>query len=165
MTLRVYHHILLVTKDRDGRMCGHSSSSPKRTSNLEDVGNRRNYVKATQACKLAVGAMLVAASLHAYAEDASAPVGATSGATATAAQQNKAAKAANRALSRKVRAALAKDKNISVANVSVRAKGGAVTLQGAVPDQSQVDRATEVAKGVAGVTSVQNALTIRSPGG
>lgn len=130
-------------------------------------------MKALQAFKLAAGAMLVAASLQAYAQDASAPAAAAaaSGPTTAAKQQYdeskaqyKAAKSANRALSRKVRAALAKDKDVSVANITVRAKDGAVTLQGTVPEQSQVDRAAEVAKGVAGVTSVNNALTIRPIG-
>jgi hyperosmotically inducible periplasmic protein len=121
-------------------------------------------VKATQVIKLVAGAMFVAASLQVHAEDASTPAATASAATSSAKQQNKAAKAANRALSRKVRAALVKDKNLSVADVSVRAKDGAVTLQGTVPDQSQIDRAAEVAQGVAGVTSVKNALTVRSPG-
>ncbi|WP_322014775.1 BON domain-containing protein [Paraburkholderia sp. J12] len=130
-------------------------------------------MKAIQAFKLAAGAMLVAASLQAYAQDASAPAAATaaSGPTTAAKQQYneskaqyKSAKAANRALGRKVRAALAKDKDISVANITVRAKDGAVILQGTVPEQTQIDRATEVAKGVAGVTSVKNALTIRPVG-
>ncbi len=39
-----------------------------------------------------------------------------------------------------------------------------MTLQGSVPEQPQVDKATEVAQGVAGVTSVKNALTIRPVG-
>ncbi|WP_028224321.1 BON domain-containing protein [Paraburkholderia ferrariae] len=130
-------------------------------------------MKAIQAFKLAAGTMLVAASLQVYAQDASAPAAATaaSGPTTAAKQQYneskaqyKSAKAANRALARKVRAALAKDKDVSVANITVRAKDGAVTLQGTVPEQPQVDRATEVAKGVAGVTSVKNALTIRPVG-
>ncbi|WP_028218775.1 BON domain-containing protein [Paraburkholderia oxyphila] len=126
-------------------------------------------MKAIQAFKLAAGTMLVAASLHVYAQDAaSAPTPGATEAAKTQAQQSKAqyksAKAANRALSRKVRAALAKDKDISVANITVRAKDGAVILQGTVPEQGQVDHATEVAKGVAGVTSVKNALTIRPVG-
>jgi hyperosmotically inducible periplasmic protein len=136
--------------------------------------NRRNCMKAIQSFKLIAGAMLVAASLQAYAQDASAPAAATaaaSGSTAAAKQQYndskaqyKAAKSANRALSRKVRAALAKDKIVVVSNITVRAKDGAVTLQGTVPEQSQIDRAGEVAKGVAGVTSVNNTLTIRPLG-
>ncbi|WP_250454592.1 BON domain-containing protein [Caballeronia sp. ATUFL_M2_KS44] len=121
-------------------------------------------MKATQAFKLAVGVMLIGASLQAYAQDASAPTGAASGTPLTAAQQNKASRSANRALSRKVRAALARDKSINVANVTVRAKEGAVTLQGTVPDSSQIDRATEVAQRVAGVASLKNALTVRPAG-
>jgi hyperosmotically inducible periplasmic protein len=121
-------------------------------------------MKATQAFKLAVGVMLIGASLQVYAQDASVPVGAASGTPLTAAQQSKAARAANRALSRRVRAALAKDKNIDVANVTVRAKEGAVTLQGTVPDSSQIDRATGVAQRVTGVTSLKNALTVRPAG-
>lgn len=128
-------------------------------------------MKAIQAFKLAAGTMLVAASLQVYAQDASAPAAAASGPTTAAKQQYdqskaqyKSAKAANRALARKVRAALAKDKDVSAANITVRAKDGAVILQGTVPEQPQIDRATEVAKGVAGVTSVRNALTIRPEG-
>lgn len=125
-------------------------------------------MKAIQAFKFAAGAMLVAASLQVYAQDtaASAPATTTTAttSTATAKAQYKAARKANRALGRKVRAALAKDKNVSVANITVRARDGAITLQGTVPEQSQIDRAAEVAKGVAGVTSVKNALTIRPVG-
>ncbi|MBN3854128.1 MULTISPECIES: BON domain-containing protein [unclassified Paraburkholderia] len=126
-------------------------------------------MKAIQAFKLAAGTMLVAASLHVYAQDAaSAPAAAPTDAAKASVQQSKqqykSAKAANRALSRKVRGALAKAKDISVANITVRAKDGAVILQGTVPEQGQIDRATEVAKGVAGVTSVKNALTIRPVG-
>lgn len=132
-------------------------------------------MKAIQAFTLAAGAMLVAASLNVYAQDAASAPAAAPAATASATdtaksnvKQSKAelkkARAANRALSRKVRAALAKDKNISVANITVRAKDGAVILQGTVPEQGQVDHATDVAKGVAGVTSVKNALTIRPVG-
>ncbi|MFC5431802.1 BON domain-containing protein [Paraburkholderia denitrificans] len=131
-------------------------------------------MKSIQAFKLAAGTLLVAASLQVYAQDASAPAAAAeaaSGPTTQARQQVqeskaqlKAARAANRALGRKVRAALARDRGIAVANITVRAKDGAVILQGTVPAQPQIDRATEVAKGVAGVTSVKNALTIRPVG-
>jgi hyperosmotically inducible protein len=71
---------------------------------------------------------------------------------------------ADRQLSRKVRAALAKTKGLSVSSITVRARGGAVTLQGSVPEQPAIDMATQAAQGVAGVTSVKNALTIRSVG-
>jgi osmotically-inducible protein OsmY len=47
-----------------------------------------------------------------------------------------------------------------VSNIAVRARGGAVTLTGSVPDQGQIDAAGEAAKGVAGVTSVSNKLNV-----
>ncbi|MCX5543449.1 BON domain-containing protein [Paraburkholderia sp. CNPSo 3076] len=131
-------------------------------------------MKAIQMFKLAAATALVAASFQVYAQDASAPAAAeapTSGPTASAqhnVNQSKAAlrqaRAANRALGRKVRAALARDRNISVSNITVRAKDGAVILQGTVPEQAQIQRAGDVAKGVEGVTSVRNALTIRPVG-
>ena len=129
-------------------------------------------MKAIQVFKLAAATALVAASFQVYAQDASAPAAAAaSGPTATAqhnVNQSKAAlkqaRAANRALSRKVRSALARTNNLSVSNITVRAKDGAVILQGTVPEQSQIERAGNVAKGVDGVTSVRNALTIRPVG-
>ena len=44
------------------------------------------------------------------------------------------------------------------------AKGGAVALAGSVTDPAQIDKAGEVAKGVSGVTSVKNALTVKEVG-
>ncbi|PRY08474.1 MULTISPECIES: BON domain-containing protein [unclassified Paraburkholderia] len=115
-------------------------------------------MKAFPAIKMIGGALIVLASLNVYAQssDASAP--------AAAAPTAKQTKAADRALGRKVRSALSKTKGLSVANITVRARGGAVTLAGSVPEQPQVDLATQAAQGVAGVTSVKNALTIRPVG-
>ncbi|MEX3969087.1 BON domain-containing protein, partial [Paraburkholderia sp. EG286B] len=47
----------------------------------------------------------------------------------------------------------------------VIAKGGAVTLDGTVVDASQIDKVSEIAKGVPGVTSVTNKLTVEKPFG
>ena len=60
-----------------------------------------------------------------------------------------------------VRKALSKAQGFDVSNVFVRARGGAVTLTGSVPDGAQIPQAEEVAKGVAGVKSVNNKLTHR----
>lgn len=119
-------------------------------------------MKAFPAIKMIGSALIVLASLNAYAQssDAAAPAAASASASPTAKQT----KAANRALGRKVRTALSKTKGLSVANITVRARGGAVTLAGTVPEQQQVDLATQAAQGVAGVTSVKNALTIRPVG-
>jgi osmotically-inducible protein OsmY len=119
-------------------------------------------MKASTAMKMVGGALIVLASLNASAQTSDAA--AAPAAAASSATTGKQAKAANRALGRKVRSALAKTKGVSVANINVRARGGAVTLAGTVPDQSQVDLATQAAQGVAGVTSVKNALTVRPVG-
>lgn len=78
-----------------------------------------------------------------------------------ASQPVKSSKAADRALSRKVRAALIKAKIVDTQTISVRAKNGFVTLAGSVREQSEIERAGEVARAVSGVSAVNNALAIR----
>lgn len=121
-------------------------------------------MKAIHAIKLAGTALLICGSIQAYAQASDAAPATPASTTAGARQHYKSLKAANRALQRQVRSALVKDRSISMANVTVRARDGAVTLQGSVPVQDQSDRATEVAKSVPGVTSVRNALSIRPVG-
>ena len=124
-------------------------------------------MKAIHAIKLAGTALLICGSIQAYAQasDAAPAAPATPASTTSGARQHyKSLKAANRALQRQVRSALVKDRSIPMANVTIRARDGAVTLQGSVPVQAQSDRATEVAKSVPGVTSVRNALSIRPVG-
>lgn len=89
-----------------------------------------------------------------YAQDnsASAPAAATSAAPT--------AKKADRKLGYTVRKALSKTQGVDVSNIAVRSRGGAVTLTGTVPDQGQIDKAGDAAKGVAGVKSVTNKLTV-----
>jgi hyperosmotically inducible periplasmic protein len=80
--------------------------------------------------------------------------------TSSAASSVKAGKRANNQLGRKVRAALTKTQGLDVSNISVRSRNGAVTLTGTVPDQGQIESAGTAAKGVDGVTSVSNKLTV-----
>ncbi|MFL9937342.1 BON domain-containing protein, partial [Paraburkholderia sp. RL18-103-BIB-C] len=68
-------------------------------------------------------------------------------------------------LRRQVYNVIVKHKEISAGNISVVAKDGAVTLNGTVTDSSQVGQVAEIAKGVAGVTSVTNKLTVQKPFG
>jgi hyperosmotically inducible protein len=103
-----------------------------------------------------VVAVVIACNTYAQSIDATA---------APAAPSAKAVKKENRQLGRKVRGALAKAQGIDVSSILVRARGGAVTLTGSVPDQSQIDKAGDVAKGVDGVTSVSNKLTVVLPNG
>ncbi|WP_112175276.1 BON domain-containing protein [Paraburkholderia unamae] len=74
----------------------------------------------------------------------------------TAKEQRK----ANRKLGADVRRALERA-GIDASSVVVQANAGAVTLIGAVPDTTQIARAESIARGVAGVTAVNNKLTIR----
>ncbi|WP_233828392.1 BON domain-containing protein [Paraburkholderia sp. ZP32-5] len=100
-----------------------------------------------------VVAMVVACNVYAQAS------GPATDSTSTAASV-KAGKRANNQLGRKVRAALTKTQGLDVSNIAVRARAGAVTLTGSVPNQDQIEAAGTAAKGVAGVTSVSNKLTV-----
>ncbi|EEA03263.1 transport-associated protein [Burkholderia sp. H160] len=118
-------------------------------------------MKAFPSVKMIGAALVVLASLNAYAQD-SAP--AATAAPAASGPTAKETRAANRALQKKVRATLARTKGLTVGNITVRARDGAVTLAGSVPEQAQIELATTSAQGVAGVTSVKNGLTIRAIG-
>lgn len=74
-------------------------------------------------------------------------------------------KAADRALRKDVVRALSRTKGLNTTRITVRAKSGAVMLEGSVPDQSEVDVATQAATHVSGVTSVKNTLTVVGPAG
>jgi osmotically-inducible protein OsmY len=99
----------------------------------------------------------------AYAQDnsaqnaASAPMASPAAAAPAA---SKAARRADRRLGYTVRRALAKAQGIDVSSITVRSRGGDITLTGTVPSQGQIDQAGQVAQGVAGVKSVTNRLTV-----
>ncbi|MGH8780470.1 BON domain-containing protein [Paraburkholderia sp.] len=101
-----------------------------------------------------VVAVVVACNTYAQSSDA----GTTMAPAATT--NTKAVKKANRQLGHKVRAAIGKVQGVDVSNIAVRARGGDVTLTGSVPTQDQIDKAGDAAKGVAGVTSVTNKLSV-----
>lgn len=107
-------------------------------------------------------ALCVATASSAYAQSSDAMA---SGSMAAPAAGATTTKKADRALGLQVRKALAKAQGFDVSNVFVRARGGAVTLTGSVPDGAQIPQAEEIAKGVAGVKSVSNKLTIGTQGG
>ncbi|SIT44629.1 Transport-associated protein [Paraburkholderia ribeironis] len=118
-------------------------------------------MKSSKAVRWISGIALAIAACGALAQggsETSAPAGAT---TASSAKEMR---AANRALQKKVRYALAHTKGLNASGISVRAMNGAVTLQGWVPEQSQSTLAEQVTSGVAGVTSVRNLLIVRPVG-
>ncbi len=61
-----------------------------------------------------------------------------------------------------VNAGLAKDKSLSALKIDVDTAGGRVALHGTAPDTAARDRATEIARSVKGVVSVDNQLTVAS---
>ncbi|NML97086.1 BON domain-containing protein [Paraburkholderia sp. RP-4-7] len=114
-------------------------------------------MKQIQLARLVVGVLILAGSFGAMAQNGEA-------ASAPASTSAVSSKTANRALQKNVRRALSRSKGLSVANILVRAQGGAITLQGTVPESGQIDLATKIAGGVAGVTSVVNRLTVSAVG-
>src|ERR1700742_1285647 len=73
-------------------------------------------------------------------------------------------RADNRALSKAVRRALTKTKGLDTSSITVLSRGGKVTFDGTVPDNSQIQRAVDAATATPGVTAVDNRLTMREMG-
>jgi hyperosmotically inducible periplasmic protein len=121
-------------------------------------------MKITKAVAASFSMLAIATSINAYSQTAASASNSEVPMASSSAATNKATKAANRKLGKVVRRALSKSKDINASNISVRANGGVVTLAGTVPEQAQIDKAGTVAQQVTGVTSVKNALTIRSVG-
>jgi|SRR5579864_5959686 hyperosmotically inducible protein len=111
-------------------------------------------MKSVDFLKALGGVVCVVVACNAYAQSSDAME-----ASGTMAAPNaKSVKKADHSLGLAVRKALAKG-NIDVSSVDVRARGGAVTLTGKVPEADQIEKAGTLAQGVAGVTSVTNKLT------
>ncbi|CAE6851693.1 hypothetical protein R75461_07505 [Paraburkholderia nemoris] len=123
-------------------------------------------MKTDTVLRMAGGILIALASVHTWSQT-SEPSAASSGSAiaASAGETPKETRQANRALRRKVYAAIGKHKEIAAGNISVVTKGGAVTLDGTVVDASQIDKVAEIAKGVPGVTSITNRLTVKKPFG
>jgi hyperosmotically inducible periplasmic protein len=64
------------------------------------------------------------------------------------------------AITTSINAELAKDSKLSAIKIDVDTSQGRVALRGTAPDAEAKDRATRLAAGVKGVTSVDNLLTI-----
>jgi hyperosmotically inducible protein len=68
------------------------------------------------------------------------------------------------AITTKVKTAFATDKTVSAINVHVDTEKGNVRLSGTVKSDMEKQRASEIARSVAGVKSVSNNLVVRSEG-
>ena len=116
-------------------------------------------MNAIRTLKLAGAALIVVASVNAWAQESAS----SAASTPTQGTSKSAVRKANRALSKKVVQALSKG-GVDTTGINVLVKGGAVTLAGSVTNPALIDKAASIAKGVSGVTSVKNALTIREGG-
>jgi hyperosmotically inducible periplasmic protein len=65
------------------------------------------------------------------------------------------------AITAAISAGLAKDPDLSAIKIDVDTKAGAVSLQGPAPSAAAKERAEQIAKGVQGVTSVDNRLEVK----
>jgi hyperosmotically inducible protein len=63
-------------------------------------------------------------------------------------------------ISEQVKAALASNPDFGAVKVDVHSRDGEVTLRGRAPDPAARDRATEIARAVRDVKSVDNQLTL-----
>lgn len=66
------------------------------------------------------------------------------------------------AITTKISAALAADDKLSAIRIDVDTSNGRVTLNGTAPDPVSRERATSLAAGVEGVTSVDNRLAVKT---
>jgi osmotically-inducible protein OsmY len=64
-------------------------------------------------------------------------------------------------ISTKVRAAIINEPSLSSAEINVETFKGVVQLSGFVSSQADINRAVQVAHGVAGVKSVQNSMRLK----
>jgi hyperosmotically inducible protein len=110
--------------------------------------------------KSTVTAFALTLAFGVHAQDATSAAAPTIAATLTS---PKAENAANRALVKKVRHALARTKGLSPANIYVKAVDGTVTLTGNCVSNDQIALAGYAAEKVAGVNSVNNRLGIGTP--
>ncbi|QGZ57722.1 BON domain-containing protein [Paraburkholderia acidiphila] len=109
-----------------------------------------------------LGALVFAVvSLGALAQTAASGPGANDAPPVASAAPAKSQRAANRALRRRVYATVVKHQEIDAGNISVVARGGAVTLDGTVSDASQISKVEDIVRGVPGVASVTNRLAVR----
>jgi hyperosmotically inducible protein len=72
-------------------------------------------------------------------------------------QAKGAMKADDATITSRVKAALQSNRSLDAKQVKVETKGGKVTLQGQMP-RAQIDQAVKIAKGIDGVTGVDNQL-------
>jgi osmotically-inducible protein OsmY len=120
-------------------------------------------MKAVDMLKALGVVVCVAMASNAYAQASDAAASPATAASAKAAK--KATKKTDHQLEVDVRRALSKAQGFDVSKVFVKARSGAVVLTGTVPEGNQIGQAEEIAKGVPGVKSVSNKISLGTQGG
>ncbi|MFM0401705.1 BON domain-containing protein [Paraburkholderia aspalathi] len=108
-------------------------------------------------------AALLAFASHAVAQSTPAPAEGTSFSSASTVATMKASKAANRKLAHRVATALGRTRGLNPARILVKVRDGHVTLNGSVTDDEQVSLATDAARQVDGVKTVENFVRVAAP--
>jgi osmotically-inducible protein OsmY len=120
-------------------------------------------MKTINALRFAAVASAIAFSVNVWSQTSDAASTQSTAPSASAGSSKSTARKANRALSKKVSQALQKG-GVDPVGINVIAKNGAITLAGHAADAEQIDKAASIAKGVDGVKSVKNVLTIQEGG-
>jgi hyperosmotically inducible periplasmic protein len=141
---------------RPARFTAGSTYSGRGNETHNERKKGEELMKHSLVWRIAGGAMVALISLNSQAQGS----GAASAPAASAILDAKAVKAANRALQKDVVRTLSKTKGLRSSTVTVRANNGVVTLEGTVPEASQIELATHAAEGVTGVSAVKNTLTL-----
>lgn len=82
---------------------------------------------------------------------------------ASALSSGKVSKAADRKLAHRVATALARTRGLNAARILVKARDGRVTLSGSVTDSEQIPLATDAARQVDGVKTVETLIRVSGP--
>ncbi|REE23585.1 BON domain-containing protein [Paraburkholderia sp. BL17N1] len=120
-------------------------------------------MKTINVLRLAAVTLATVFSVNVWSQTAGTAAPSSGAPSASAGMSKKEIRKANRALSRKVSQALQKG-GVQMNGMNVIAKRGAITLAGHAADPTQIDKATAIAQGVDGVSSVKNIMTVQYGG-
>lgn len=122
-----------------------------------------NYPRSMRAL-FATALLALYCSAHAQSSPGSADTATASAASgASAISCGKASKAADKKLAHRVATALARTRGLNAARILVKARDGRVTLSGSVTDNEQIALATDAARQVDGVKTVETLVRVSGP--
>jgi hypothetical protein len=137
-----------------------SEAAPTRTEQAADATRREARDATARADASMDRAAESTRSMGAAAADSTRDAGAAAADKTREMGSAAAGKLDDATITTKVNAALAKDKDLSAIRIDVDTQNGVVTLSGPAPTASAKERASDVARKVEGVTSVNNQLTL-----